>query len=178
MTVTYKHEYQLVTWSFPNIGNRNYANVPVTFFDGTSDEDDRAEQNYAYSGSDILQILARSDITNSTHSLQVQVLNTNYPDSIVLALNARGMVVQPAAPNDLSWMSLAAASTSPILIGTLTSNQTYLGLGVIDLALLFSDPTERQGYLNAIAAGPSYAQSVVLSQALKKLITGATAQSA
>src|SRR5262245_40302835 len=176
LPATYSHQYQMDVWQFSNIGNKNFQNYSVVFFTGTSDEDDGAEQNYSYQGKDILQIQARSD-DHSTHRLQVLALETNVGD-LVLVVNANGPILAPLQPNQLLWSSLMAASKSqsPLLIGTLTSNQTSLGLGLIDLSLIFSDPNELKTYMAAINAGNvSYQQSSVLSQGIQSLIGGVAA---
>jgi hypothetical protein len=177
VTATYSHQYQMDVWKFSNIGNRNFQNYPVVFFDGTSDEDDGAEQNYHYQNADILQIQARSADDKSIHRLQVLALEKLVGD-LVLVVNANGQILTPLRPNDLTWSSLAAASDpqSPLQIGTITSDQTSLGIGLVDLSLIFTDPNELKTYLAAINAGNvSYEQSTQLSMGIQKLIGGVAA---
>ena len=166
------------TWSFTNIGNKNYLTFPVSFFDGSHDEDDGAEQNYAYNG-DIFQIQAHSD-DHSRHYLKVLSLSQG-EGNLVLVTNSSGAVLGPMLTNTLAWMSLSAASdsTTPPVIGQVVTNQTSLGVGLVDLSLLFSDPNDVSTYMAAIAAGNlTFAQSSALASALTKAIESPAATAA
>jgi hypothetical protein len=173
LVASYNHHYQMNTWSFSNIGNANYTNFTVKFFDGSHDEDDGAEQNYSYGGSDVIQIQARSD-DHSNHFLKVLALDASNPN-LVLVTNAAGLIIGALPTSPPTWSSLSAASDpqNPAMIGELTSNLGYLGLGLVDLSLLFSDPSQLQTYINAIQADNlSHAQVTALNTALSNLING------
>jgi len=142
------YKYQMTAWSFGNTPQLNYNSYNVGFASKTNDQDDEGKATFTNSTQSIWQLQGESR-KGSAHYLQAMILGTG--STLVVATSGTGTITNPLDPTLVSWNVLNGGNVM-LPIGTINTNGQYMGLGLVDLAVLFSG-NDVQTYYNAIKAG-------------------------
>jgi hypothetical protein len=170
---------QMDIWNFPTLVRLMTAPVTVQFFTGSSDEDDGAEQNYAFStneGQTVIDVYATSD-NGSVHYLSVRSKGATQPQYCVLAI-ASSNTIPGTAASALKWHALTGVTTAtpqshkapPYEIGPISTDNMSMGIAIVDLGYVFGD-TLAATYFQAISSNNlSQTQKEQLSTAVVNAI--------
>jgi hypothetical protein len=143
--------YQMNAWAFGSILPLYVEPFGVGFSDQSHDEDDSATAIYSLAGSQLFRIDGYST-EQSGHYLQVETVGFNsYPLFAVTTCATSAVHTAPAS--SISWHPVAMPSGVIYPIGTITADGINMGVAIVDLEVIFSNPTDMNTYMDAITAG-------------------------
>lgn len=184
-------ESQMEDFAFADVNNKAYQDFNVDFYSGHHDEDDGASVPYTIedsSGNPQFTIQFKSHDYESLHYIAVKCLSDASSKSYVVVTNGNSGVAYPTNANDSYWYLFepnanpddpanpdphATSANDPAAYFIGYVNGAVMGLGIVDLNLLFPPQTSTltpnpnvATYSAAIKNGLSTDQKNILSNAL------------
>jgi hypothetical protein len=158
--------YQMEQWDFGTTSNQNYNVYAVEFYSGSHDEDDSGKAEFSFNGENAFELIADSN-SHSGHYIDA-LIQGNAP-GIVIAMIANGFLINTLDPSAVNWYALDGG-TGQYQLGFINSNTQQMGIGLVDLNILFDDPTEVQSYYAAIQGNNlTYAQELTLMLEVQRI---------